>query len=61
MRDYAEVRGDGTVDGDTARRALAVFEVDELGLDKVDRALLHALCVTFAGPAGRALDRSRSR
>ena len=30
-----------------------VFEVDELGLDKVDRALLHALCVTFAGqPVG---------
>ena len=53
VRDYAEVRGDGTVDGDTARRALEVFEVDELGLDKVDRALLHALCVTFAGqPVG---------
>ena len=53
VRDYAEVRGDGTVDGDTARAALAVFEVDELGLDKVDRALLHALCVTFAGqPVG---------
>ncbi len=53
VRDYAEVRGDGTVDGDTARRALEVFEVDELGLDKVDRALLRALCVTFAGqPVG---------
>ncbi len=53
VRDYAEVRGDGTVNGDTARAALAVFEVDELGLDKVDRALLRALCVTFAGqPVG---------
>jgi Holliday junction DNA helicase RuvB len=53
VRDYAEVRGDGTVDGDTARAALTVFEVDELGLDKVDRALLRALCVTFAGqPVG---------
>ncbi len=53
VRDYAEVRGDGTVDGDTARRALAVFEVDELGLDKVDRALLRALCITFVGqPVG---------
>ncbi len=53
VRDYAEVRGDGSVDGDTARRALEVFEVDELGLDKVDRALLRALCVTFAGqPVG---------
>ena len=53
MRDYAEVRGDGSVNGDTARAALALFEVDERGLDKVDRALLHALCVTFAGqPVG---------
>jgi Holliday junction DNA helicase RuvB len=53
VRDYAEVRGDGSVDGDTARAALAVFEVDERGLDKVDRALLQALCVTFAGqPVG---------
>jgi holliday junction DNA helicase RuvB len=53
VRDYAEVRGDGAVNGDTARAALALFEVDERGLDKVDRALLHALCVTFAGqPVG---------
>ena len=53
VRDYAEVRGDGTVTGDTARAALSVFEVDDRGLDKVDRALLHALCVTFAGqPVG---------
>jgi Holliday junction DNA helicase RuvB len=53
VRDYAEVRADGTVSGATARAALALFEVDELGLDKVDRAVLHALCVTFAGvPVG---------
>jgi Holliday junction DNA helicase RuvB len=49
VRDYAEVRGDGTVTADTARAALALFEVDELGLDKVDRAILDALCRTFAG------------
>lgn len=49
VRDYAEVRGDGTVDTDTARAALALFEVDDRGLDKVDRAVLRALCVTFAG------------
>ena len=62
VRDYAEVRGDGTVDGDTARRALAVFEVDELGLDKVDRALLRALCVTFAGqPVGLVDARGRGQ
>jgi Holliday junction DNA helicase RuvB len=53
VRDYAEVRGDGSVDGETARAALALFEVDERGLDKIDRALLRALCVTFAGqPVG---------
>jgi holliday junction DNA helicase RuvB len=53
VRDYAEVRADGRVDLETARAALALFEVDELGLDKVDRALLSALCVTFAGqPVG---------
>jgi Holliday junction DNA helicase RuvB len=53
VRDYAEVRGDGTVDTTTARAALALFEVDELGLDKVDRAILTALCETFVGqPVG---------
>ncbi|MCU1458928.1 MAG: Holliday junction helicase subunit RuvB [Actinomycetia bacterium] len=53
VRDYAEVRGDGTVTLEVAQQALALFEVDELGLDKVDRAILHALCVTFAGqPVG---------
>jgi Holliday junction DNA helicase RuvB len=53
VRDYAEVRGDGTVDGDTALVALELFDVDELGLDKLDRALLVALCETFGGhPVG---------
>jgi Holliday junction DNA helicase RuvB len=53
VRDYAEVRGDGTVDGDTARVALELYEVDELGLDKVDRAILATLCRTYAGqPVG---------
>jgi Holliday junction DNA helicase RuvB len=51
VRDYAEVRADGTVTADTARAALELFEVDELGLDKVDRAILDALCRTFAGRA----------
>jgi Holliday junction DNA helicase RuvB len=51
VRDYAEVRADGTVSAETARAALALFEVDELGLDKVDRAILDALCRTFAGRA----------
>jgi Holliday junction DNA helicase RuvB len=53
VRDYAEVRGDGTVSAGTACDALALFEVDERGLDKVDRAILSALCETFAGqPVG---------
>jgi holliday junction DNA helicase RuvB len=53
VRDYAEVRGDGAVDAGTARAALALFEVDERGLDKVDRSILSALCETFAGqPVG---------
>jgi len=53
VRDYAEVRSDGTVSAATARDALALFEVDERGLDKVDRSILSALCETFAGqPVG---------
>jgi Holliday junction DNA helicase RuvB len=52
-RDFAEVRGDGVVDGVTAREGLTVFGVDERGLDKVDRAVLSALCARFAGgPVG---------
>jgi Holliday junction DNA helicase RuvB len=53
VRDFAEVRGDGVVDATAAREGLAVFGVDELGLDKVDRALLAALCERFGGgPVG---------
>jgi holliday junction DNA helicase RuvB len=53
VRDFAEVRGDGTVSAETARVALGLFEVDERGLDKVDRSILTALCQTFGGqPVG---------
>jgi Holliday junction DNA helicase RuvB len=52
-RDFAEVRAGGVVDGPTAHDGLTVFGVDELGLDKVDRAVLTALCRRFGGgPAG---------
>ncbi|AKL73282.1 Holliday junction DNA helicase subunit RuvB [Actinobacteria bacterium IMCC26256] len=51
VRDYAEVRADGRVDKGVACDALALFEVDELGLDKIDRGILRTLCVTFAGRA----------
>jgi Holliday junction DNA helicase RuvB len=53
VRDYAEVRSDGVVTAAVATAALALFEVDGLGLDKVDRAILTALCATFGGqPVG---------
>src|SRR3954447_25652643 len=52
-RDFAEVRANGVVDGATAHEGLAVFGVDERGLDKVDRAVLSALCERFGGgPVG---------
>ncbi len=44
VRDFAEVRSDGRIDNDTATEALRVFGVDNLGLDKVDRAILRSLC-----------------
>jgi Holliday junction DNA helicase RuvB len=49
VRDFAEVRADGTVTGEVARQALEVYEVDELGLDRLDRSVLEALCRRFAG------------
>jgi Holliday junction DNA helicase RuvB len=53
VRDYASVRADGVVDEDTADAALAVFEVDEVGLDKVDRFILGAVIEKFGGgPVG---------
>jgi Holliday junction DNA helicase RuvB len=53
VRDFAEVRGNGVVDAVAAREGLAVFGVDDLGLDKVDRSILEALCRRFAGgPVG---------
>ena len=53
VRDFAEVRGDGHVDAHTAEQALDLFEVDPLGLDKLDPALLKVLCERYAGqPVG---------
>lgn len=53
VRDYAEVRSDGTITVDIARAALAVYDVDELGLDRLDRAVLGALVKGFGGgPVG---------
>ncbi|MEJ2869171.1 Holliday junction branch migration DNA helicase RuvB [Actinomycetospora sp. OC33-EN08] len=53
VRDYAEVRADGRVTREVARAALAVYDVDELGLDRLDRAVLGALVRSFGGgPVG---------
>jgi Holliday junction DNA helicase RuvB len=53
VRDFAEVKGDGRVDLPTASAGLATFGVDERGLDKVDRAILSAICERFGGgPVG---------
>ncbi len=53
VRDFAEVRGGGHVDVEVAQQGLSVFGVDDLGLDKVDRAILGAICSRFGGgPVG---------
>ncbi|GAB2905925.1 Holliday junction branch migration DNA helicase RuvB [Streptomyces mayteni] len=55
VRDYAQVRADGVVTKEAATRALAVYEVDERGLDRLDRAVLLALLKLFGGgPVGLA-------
>ena len=53
VRDFAEVRRNGVVDREAADAGLTTFGVDELGLDKVDRAILAAVCQRFGGgPVG---------
>jgi Holliday junction DNA helicase RuvB len=53
VRDFAEVRADGAITRQVARDALAVYDVDELGLDRLDRAVLRALVRSFGGgPVG---------
>ena len=53
VRDFAEVRADGIVTRDCARAALDLYEVDESGLDRLDRAVLTALVTRFGGgPVG---------
>jgi len=53
VRDYAQVRADGAITQEVARQALALLEVDELGLDQVDRKVLHTIIEKFdGGPVG---------
>ena len=53
VRDWAQVHGDGVVDLASARAALELYEVDALGLDRIDRAVLDVLVRRFGGgPVG---------
>ena len=53
VRDYAQVKADGTVTQLIAEKALDLYEVDPLGLDRLDLAVLDALCRRFGGgPVG---------
>jgi Holliday junction DNA helicase RuvB len=53
VRDFAEVRADGIVTAVVAHDALAVYDVDEMGLDRLDKAVLDALVRRFGGgPVG---------
>lgn len=53
VRDYAQVRADGRVTGPLADQALAILEIDQFGLDEMDKRLLETLVLKFAGgPVG---------
>lgn len=53
VRDYAQVRGNGTIDIDVAKSALSLLDVDELGFDKMDRKLLLTIIEKYnGGPVG---------
>ena len=53
VRDFAQVRADGRVTEPVARAALELYEVDEIGLDRLDRGVLQAMCQRFGGgPVG---------
>ncbi|MCD0443291.1 Holliday junction branch migration DNA helicase RuvB [Glycomyces sp. A-F 0318] len=53
VRDFAQVRADGVITAAVAAEALALYDVDDLGLDRLDRAVLRALTGTFnGGPVG---------
>lgn len=53
VRDYAQVRAGGTIDGEVAKEALRFLEVDPLGLDHTDRNILRTIIQKFGGgPVG---------
>ncbi|MGN6555998.1 MAG: Holliday junction branch migration DNA helicase RuvB, partial [Verrucomicrobiota bacterium] len=53
VRDYAQVKHEGKITGEIADRALAMLEIDENGLDEMDKRILEAIIVKFGGgPVG---------
>jgi Holliday junction DNA helicase RuvB len=55
VRDYAQVRGDGRVTAEIADQALAMLEIDQNGLDEMDKRILETIIVKFGGgPVGVA-------
>ena len=53
VRDFAEARADGRIDDDVTKRALELMEIDHLGLDDIDRRILHTIIEKFSGgPVG---------
>ena len=53
VRDYAQVRADGVITGSVANDALSLLDVDEIGLDEIDRRMLKAIIEKFSGgPVG---------
>lgn len=53
VRDFAQVKGDGTIHQETAEKALAALDIDALGLDRVDRRLLETIIKSYSGgPVG---------
>lgn len=53
VQDWAQVHGSGALDTEATEAALELFEVDDRGLDRLDRAVMEALCTRFGGgPVG---------
>jgi Holliday junction DNA helicase RuvB len=53
VRDYAQVRHDGRITADVADKALAMLEIDQNGLDEMDKRILEAVIMKFGGgPVG---------
>lgn len=53
VRDYAQIKGDGLITHEIAKQALDFLEIDELGLDKLDKKIVHTIAENFGGgPVG---------